>query len=230
MFFFVRRFIPFVNPIDETNNKSYQTTVVFFTSVFQYNIMAIIYSKSSPHRKTIFYNRFLFVWLFVSTSVSVWLAVYPPDFIVEYLLLQMAPNVRYRVFGIFLGALNFLISCITEWYLVDWFLLKVKEIFSKSFGLSSDKRNLFQFVDENGHLKGSNPPKYISILEEISRNVDWLNTTAASVTTVDEEDETSSKRLPSPTLSDVSNNNIVTMTLAEDKSYKNLSGAQNAVE
>lgn len=124
-FLFFFRFVPFTDPGDEDNYDSYQGAVVFLTSVYQYVMLAVVYSKSHPYRKSLFSNRYLSLSLIVCTGISFIITVYPPHFVAEWLELKMPPYVKYRFLIVFLAAFNFLLSGLVEKLIIDWFIDKV---------------------------------------------------------------------------------------------------------
>lgn len=125
-------FVPFVfDPSNTVSYSCYENYAVFCVSMFQYITMAIVFSKGRPYRRTIFTNDYLTISLLVMVLVCVYITVYPANWIVEGLELQIPPyfNGRYQI--LILGLLNFIVCLFVEDFIVDFVLLRVKKKIDK---------------------------------------------------------------------------------------------------
>ncbi|KAH3823103.1 hypothetical protein DPMN_124902 [Dreissena polymorpha] len=122
-FFFIKRaswFVAFVeDPEDEYNYVSYENMAIFVSSSYQYIILAIIFSKGKPYRKSLFTNYAFLVNLIIVFGVNAWLNIYPPDEIVELFELKMPPNVPYRLIFLGGGFINLLLCLLLETLVLD---------------------------------------------------------------------------------------------------------------
>lgn len=102
----------------------YENYAIFTISSFQYIILAIVFSKGKPYRKSIFTNYGLIVATVGVTAFSVFLAFSPVDFLSEQFELVIPKDVVFRLFLMGYALLNFVISLLVEIYIVDHLVFK----------------------------------------------------------------------------------------------------------
>jgi len=117
-------FIPFTFPGDTYNFNSYQVTVVFLITTFQYITMVIVYSKGHPYRKSIFHNHWLCGWIVLTLGCCICLTLGPPEFMTNLLVLKMPPVMHFRYLILLLAALNFCVANAAESLVIDWWMLE----------------------------------------------------------------------------------------------------------
>lgn len=103
----------------EFDHACYENYTIFTISCFQYIILAIVFSKGAPYRKSIFTNYGFLCSLTLNTIVSVILALAPFAFLTEQFDLKIPPDMLFRVYLIGYGLVNFLLSLVIEIYLID---------------------------------------------------------------------------------------------------------------
>lgn len=104
-----------------------QNYTIFIISCFQYMTLAIVFSKGAPYRKSIFTNFGLLTSLTINCLITLYLALYPSDFIRENLELITPPREEMISFGLILisyGVINFSISLFIEQVIVEYLLFK----------------------------------------------------------------------------------------------------------
>lgn len=105
----------------------HQNYAIFAVSCFQYITLAIVFSQGKPYRKSIFSNKGFLISLLVNALFSVYIIVFPPDFLIRLFQLVM-PKVpdgdgfRYMLLGY--GLATFLIALFIERFIVDYLLTK----------------------------------------------------------------------------------------------------------
>ncbi|KAK9746650.1 P5-type ATPase cation transporter [Popillia japonica] len=97
----------------------YENYAIFTISSFQYIILAIVFSKGKPYRKSIFTNYGLIIAAISVTAFSVFLAFSPIEFLSEQFELVTPKDVEFRLFLIGYAFANFIISLLVEIFFVD---------------------------------------------------------------------------------------------------------------
>lgn len=113
-------FEPFVyDESKEFEHACYENYTIFTISCFQYIILAIVFSKGAPYRKSIFTNYGFLCSLTLNTIVSIILALAPFTYLTQQFDLKVPPDMLFRVYLIGYGLVNFLLSLVIEVYLID---------------------------------------------------------------------------------------------------------------
>ncbi|KYB27139.1 polyamine-transporting ATPase 13A3 [Tribolium castaneum] len=118
-------FVPFVfDPNDTTMYRCYENYAVYCVSMFQYIIMAVVFSKGKPYRKAI-YTNFIFLFaIFLMIGVCSYITLDPVAWVIEALELQMPPFYDGRVAILVMALVNFLICVVIEDVFVDVLLFR----------------------------------------------------------------------------------------------------------
>ncbi|XP_060604032.1 polyamine-transporting ATPase 13A3-like [Ruditapes philippinarum] len=122
-FFYIKEaewFTPWVDdPEDDYDYQSYENSAVFYSSAYQYIILAIIFSKGKPYRQPIYSNMYFLLNLLVCFGITVWLNIYPTDGVAEFFEIEVIPSIPYRF--IFLGAAvaNLIVCLLLETFVLD---------------------------------------------------------------------------------------------------------------
>uniref|UniRef100_A0A7N6ABM3 P-type ATPase A domain-containing protein n=1 Tax=Anabas testudineus TaxID=64144 RepID=A0A7N6ABM3_ANATE len=104
------RYIPLNSTVFGTANlPNMEDTTVFDMSGFQYIIMAVVVTKSYPHKKPLFYNVIFLCLLFILFGVMTWLVVYPGHIACRIFNLYNITDMNFKLLLVALAALNFLI-------------------------------------------------------------------------------------------------------------------------
>ncbi|XP_047459083.1 cation-transporting ATPase 13A2 isoform X2 [Mugil cephalus] len=100
------------------NLPNMEDTSVFDLSGFQYIIMAVVVTKSYPHKKPLYHNVAFLCLLVIHFAVMFWLVFYPGPVFSGVLQLYRIPDKNYKLLLIALAALNFL-TCFFVELLID---------------------------------------------------------------------------------------------------------------
>lgn len=118
-------FVPFVyDENKEFEHKCYENYTIFVISCFQYIILAVVFSKGAPYRKSIFSNIGFICSLVINMVVTVALAIWPWDKFEYWLELMYPPDPQFRLTLVAFGVLNFILSLAIEYFVIDQLLFR----------------------------------------------------------------------------------------------------------
>lgn len=110
---------------EEEELQCHDNYAVFAVSVFQYITLAVIFSRGRPYRKSILSNYLFMGSLVVMTSFTLYLILYPADFLVNALELDIADaDIGFRCMCAAIALSHFVIAYVLENYFVQGFLFK----------------------------------------------------------------------------------------------------------
>lgn len=119
-------FVPFkLDPDIVSKLECYENTAVFYASLYQYIILAIVFSRGMPYRATMFTNFYFMGYLFLCFAICTWMIVYPVDGMVALFELRPFPSIIYRLIFVGSGILNFFVAFIVEMFVIESKLLSV---------------------------------------------------------------------------------------------------------
>lgn len=108
----------------ELQHSCYENYTIFIVSCFQYIILAVVFSKGAPYRKSIFTNIGFIASLIVNTIVSIVLAVQPFEWTTNLFQLMYPPDTTFRLTLVAFGLCNFTLSMCIEVFLIDNLLFR----------------------------------------------------------------------------------------------------------
>lgn len=147
---------PWYIPHNATNDDDIacmENYTVYTVSSFQYIILAIVFSKGYPYRKSIFSNYGFIVSSIIMTCISVYLALVPAQVIAESFELDLPEKFYFRVYLLIYAAANFVISILVEHLIID-------EVFFK--------RLRFKF-----HKVDKSKRKYLAVERDLNTDTKW---------------------------------------------------------
>ncbi|KAG0002685.1 hypothetical protein BGZ80_010293 [Entomortierella chlamydospora] len=119
LFFIVRQQPWYQPPKYERGAKNiecYENTSLFFLSIFQYLLVAIVFSVGPPYRKPMSSNRpFVFITVGLVT-LSAAMALFPPEWLSRFMQLLAIP-LSFRVFILMMAATNLGLALVSEHYI-----------------------------------------------------------------------------------------------------------------
>ncbi|XP_050315902.1 polyamine-transporting ATPase 13A3 isoform X2 [Anthonomus grandis grandis] len=145
-------YVPF-NNTDPEKVACVENYAIYTVSSFQYIILAIVFSKGYPYRKSIFSNYGFIISSVVMTAISVYLALYPAEEIQHYMELKVPEDWNFRLYLLAYAAANFAASMLIEHYFIE------KLIF---------KRLRYKF-----HNVDKSKKKYLAIERDLNRDTKW---------------------------------------------------------
>ncbi|CAH0549371.1 unnamed protein product [Brassicogethes aeneus] len=109
---------------DKDDNASMENYTVYTISSFQYIILAIVFSKGKPYRKSVLTNYGFIIGALIMTVTCVYMSVWPCTFITNLFQLHVVPDVSFRWTLVVFAAINFTISMFMEYVVIDNYLFK----------------------------------------------------------------------------------------------------------
>lgn len=135
-------FEPFIYNFKDYTYKCYENYAVFSLSMFQYIILAVVFSKGHPYRKPIYTNTLFALSLILTTTVCIYITTYPPQWLLNLFELQLPPEFDGRSGILLLAIANFFCSFLAEDVIVDIVL-------KKFVGVVRRKRTLSSYLNDN---------------------------------------------------------------------------------
>lgn len=115
-------FTPYIHVEDQY--AGYENYTIFSVSTFQYIIMAIVFSRGKPYRKSLLTNHSLLISLIILTSFTIYLVLGPCSWLVKILELQIPPTYEFRLTLLGFALCNFVIAVFIEHGIVNFIVLK----------------------------------------------------------------------------------------------------------
>lgn len=118
-------YVPFEYTDDRKyEHACYENYTIFIVSCFQYIILAVVFSKGAPYRKSIFTNIGFIASLILNTIVSIVLTVAPFQWTTSLFDLMYPPDPVFRFTLVGFGLCNFVLSMCIEVFLIDNLLFR----------------------------------------------------------------------------------------------------------
>ncbi|XP_043505949.1 polyamine-transporting ATPase 13A3 isoform X1 [Polistes fuscatus] len=138
---------------DKDNVRCLENYTIFTMSSMQYIILAVVFSKGPPYRKSMFTNYGLMASFVLLTLFSVYLALFPFQWLANAFELELPNDMSFRFILVGYGVANFIISLMVEYLFVDYL------VFTKL-------RYLWHNIDKSRR-------KYLAIDRDLARDLKW---------------------------------------------------------
>ncbi|CAH8522820.1 unnamed protein product [Schistosoma haematobium] len=152
-------YLPLFTYHEDYELRNYESTAIFSVSVYQYIILAIVFSKSAPYRRSILSNHLFVVNLIACIAGSLYLTSHPARVVRKLFELCRFPSVYFVIIlhGIVLG--NLLFGYILE-SIVDGvsFRQRIRHIQHALFPRHVSRKDYEHIRDEIDRLAGVWPP------------------------------------------------------------------------
>nr|CAD7264233.1 unnamed protein product [Timema shepardi] len=106
-----------------TSYACYENYAVFCVSLFQYITLAVVFSEGAPYRKPIYTNKTLTISLMAMTLISIYITVYPAQWVIRWLELKVAEGYGFRIITVAIGFAGFFLGIFLERFFVKYALL-----------------------------------------------------------------------------------------------------------
>lgn len=118
---------PWFEPFNYTDSKAfehgcYENYTIFVVSCFQYIILAFVFAKGAPYRKSVLSNKGFLISLFTNSIFIVIMATAVFSTISNILNLVVPPDPSFHWQLIGFGALNFICSLIVEIFIIEYLI------------------------------------------------------------------------------------------------------------
>lgn len=97
---------------------------MFAISSFQYIVLAIVFSKGVPYRKSIWSNWPLCLTIVINLCIVIYLVVYPSEWIAQFFQLDVPTDKLFRYVMIAYGAAAFILHSLLESIVVEMLVFK----------------------------------------------------------------------------------------------------------
>ncbi|XP_064642125.1 polyamine-transporting ATPase 13A3-like isoform X2 [Lineus longissimus] len=104
---------------DAENYMCHENAMIFLASSYQYIILAVVFSKGAPYRKTIFSNYWFMANLVLVTSLTLFINIYPTEPLASFLELKPAPSIIYRIIIVGMALANFIVCLLIQTFIMD---------------------------------------------------------------------------------------------------------------
>ncbi|XP_055714492.1 polyamine-transporting ATPase 13A3 isoform X2 [Phlebotomus papatasi] len=114
-------FVPFnvTAQQSEFDHGCLENFTIFGISCFQYIILAFVFSKGAPYRRSIVTNYGFLTAMMANTIFSLIVVIWPPDGIAHLLELVIPPDINFRLTLVACGACHWLLAILVESVLVE---------------------------------------------------------------------------------------------------------------
>lgn len=114
----------FTDKEDKDSVACLENYTIFTVSSFQYIILAIVFSKGKPYRASVFSNYGLIGSAIAMTAFSVYLALYPSNFLMYEFELALPEHFQFRLYLLAYALGNFLASIVVEVFIIEHLVFK----------------------------------------------------------------------------------------------------------
>lgn len=150
-------FVPFNATLSVDGDKDdvgcQENYTIFVISSMQYIILALVFSKGRPYRKSLVTNYGILISSILMCCFSVYLSLGPADWIVRQFELVIPSDLSFRFVLLAYGGVNFLVAMFLEYVIVDYI------VFGK--------------LRYRWHNVEKSRRKFLAIEREMSRDFKW---------------------------------------------------------
>ncbi|XP_055595755.1 polyamine-transporting ATPase 13A3 [Uranotaenia lowii] len=166
-------FVPF-NYTDELELNDlgcYENYAVFSVSCYQYIILAIVFSKGAPYRKSIISNYGFLISIIFNTLLSVLLTLYPPVWLQSlFQLVIPQEDMVFRAYLVGYGLANFVIALFIEKYIIDE--IAFKKLRYRWHNIAKSRRK-YLLIEANFRQEVQHPDDFKTVLGWSSEKYDY---------------------------------------------------------
>ena len=102
----------------------YENYALFAVSSMQYIILALVFSKGAPYRKSIFSNWGFLTSLVFLTGFTLYLILDPAEWLRENFKLILPPTMDFRLLMVMLVFVNAVVAMFIEYFIIDYLIFK----------------------------------------------------------------------------------------------------------
>ncbi|KAL1121979.1 hypothetical protein AAG570_003387, partial [Ranatra chinensis] len=93
-----------------------QNYSVFTVSSLQYIILALVFSKGPPYRRSLFTSPGLVVATLAVTIITLYIVIYPTQWLADKFELTPPPNIEFRLLMVGVGVVNLILAVVYEMF------------------------------------------------------------------------------------------------------------------
>lgn len=103
-------------------NQCWENYAIFAVSMFQYIILAIVFSHGAPYRRSVVTNKQLMISILIVTVVSIYIAVSPAEWLASFLQLEMPKDSLLSYIILAIAAIHLIIALFFERVIIQYFM------------------------------------------------------------------------------------------------------------
>ncbi|XP_069675902.1 polyamine-transporting ATPase 13A3-like isoform X2 [Periplaneta americana] len=118
-------FVPFNSSAsgeEDRSNACFENYALFTVSSMQYIILALVFSKGAPYRKSIFSNYGFLASLIFLTGFTLYLTLDPADWLKDIFELMVPLEMDFRLMVVVLAFVNFVLAAFIEYFVIDYLI------------------------------------------------------------------------------------------------------------
>ncbi|PNF39587.1 hypothetical protein B7P43_G11044 [Cryptotermes secundus] len=163
---------------EDSSNACFENYALFTVSSMQYIILALVFSKGAPYRKSIFSNYGFLASLVCLTGFTLYLTLDPAEWLRDRFELMVPPTLDFRLIMVMLAFVNTVLAVFIEYFIIDYLMFR---------------KLLYHF-----HNIDKSHRKFLALEQSLQHNQNWPPITEEVVTDVP------SKQPRSPAVASVS--------------------------
>lgn len=152
----------------ETKNQlgCHQNYTIFVISCFQYIILAFVFSKGAPYRKSVISNYGFLISIVINIGITLWMTIAPGQWLADAIGLVLPPSMNFRLYLVGYGVFNLVLALIIEMFIVEYLVFKKLRYKFRNIHRSRKKF----LVIENDMRHNSSWPPITSLSPDIPSN------------------------------------------------------------
>lgn len=149
----------------------YENYAIFSISCYQYIILAIVFSKGAPYRKSIFSNYGFLISIILNTCFSILMTVYPPEWLQKlFQLVIPQDDIMFRAYLVGYGFANFLLALFIEKFIIDE--IAFKKLRYRWHNIAKSRRK-YLMIEHNFRKEIQHPSDFKTVLGWSSEKYDY---------------------------------------------------------
>lgn len=140
--------------VDEEHDSKagFENYALFAVSSMQYIVLALVFSKGAPYRKSIFSNYGFLASLVFLTGFTLYLILDPAQWLRDRFELMMPPAMDFRIMMVMLVFVNTVVAMFIEYFIIDYLMFKKLQYQFQNVDKSHKKHLAVERSLQHNHL------------------------------------------------------------------------------
>lgn len=172
---------------EDSSNACFENYALFTVSSMQYIILALVFSKGAPYRKSIFSNYGFLASLVFLTGFTLYLTLDPAEWLRESFELMVPPALDFRLIMVMLAFVNTVLAVFIEYFIIDY--LMFRKLLHRFHNLDKSHRKFLALEQSLQHSQNW-PPITDEVVTDVPSGLSQKqprSPAAASVSTLQKE-------------------------------------------
>jgi cation-transporting ATPase 13A3/4/5 len=192
-FYWVQQ-MPWFKPYNSTSASEeddsvacFENYALFTVSSMQYIILALVFSKGAPYRKSIFSNYGFLASLLFLTGFTLYLTLDPAQWLRDTFELMVPPSLDFRLMMVVLALVNIVLAAFIEYFIIDYLVFSKLQ---RQFHSVDKSRKKFLAVEQSLQHDHLWPPITKVVVTDVPQDMSRkppCSPVATSVSTVQSE-------------------------------------------